>query len=99
MWAHKPETIVKTGWDGLVSALDAGGYVRYVFKTATKLLEVMKNLIDQYRPCWKAFNYSPLNRGITKEEFDEAVEMAKAAGLHRLHQEGPGSEVAWIAEV
>lgn len=43
-----PEQIVKTGWDGLVEALDAGGYARYDFKTATKLLEVMKQLIDQY---------------------------------------------------
>jgi endonuclease III len=43
-----PEQIVKTGWDGLVEALDAGGYVRYDFKTATKLLEVITHLIDQY---------------------------------------------------
>jgi endonuclease III len=43
-----PERIVKTGWDGLVEALDAGGYARYDFKTATKLLEVMTHLIDQY---------------------------------------------------
>lgn len=43
-----PEAIVKTGWDGLVRALDAGGYTRYDFKTATKLLEVMKHLIGQY---------------------------------------------------
>lgn len=57
------------------------------------------NIMDQYRPCWKSFNYPPLNRGITKGEFDEAVEMAKAAGLHRLHSERPGSAVAWIAEV
>lgn len=43
-----PEAIVKTGWDGLVEALDAGGYVRYDFKTATKLLDVMNHLLDQY---------------------------------------------------
>lgn len=43
-----PEIIVKTGWERLVEALDAGGYVRYDFKTATKLLEVMTHLIDQY---------------------------------------------------
>ena len=44
-----PEKILKTGWDGLVVVLDAGGYVRYDFKTATKLLEVMRRLIDQYQ--------------------------------------------------
>jgi endonuclease III len=43
-----PKQIVKIGWDGLVEALDAGGYVRYDFKTATKLLEVMNHLLDQY---------------------------------------------------
>jgi endonuclease III len=43
-----PDRIVNTGWDGLVEALDAGGYVRYDFKTATKLLEVMNHLLDQY---------------------------------------------------
>ncbi|MEW6684701.1 MAG: hypothetical protein AB1393_00660 [Candidatus Edwardsbacteria bacterium] len=43
-----PQKILKTGWDGLVEILDAGGYVRYDFKTATKLLEIMKALIGQY---------------------------------------------------
>ncbi|MEA1964803.1 MAG: hypothetical protein U9O41_06720, partial [Candidatus Aerophobetes bacterium] len=32
------EKILETGWDGLVKILDEGGYVRYDFKTATKLL-------------------------------------------------------------
>lgn len=44
-----PARIVQTGWDGLVDVLDAGGYARYDFKTATKLLEVMDNLIRRYR--------------------------------------------------
>ncbi len=43
-----PEAIVKTRWDGLVSVLDEGGYARYDFKTATKLLDVMTHLLDQY---------------------------------------------------
>jgi endonuclease III len=43
-----PEKILKTGWDGLVIVLDAGGYARYDFKTATKLLEVMRHLVDLY---------------------------------------------------
>jgi hypothetical protein len=44
-----PESIVKTGWQGLVDILDEGGYTRYDFKTSTKLLEVMGNLIENYR--------------------------------------------------
>ena len=43
-----PEKILETGWDGLVEILDAGGYVRYDFKTATKLLEVMGNLEERF---------------------------------------------------
>jgi len=43
-----PRRILETGWDGLVRILDEGGYTRYDFKTADKLLEVMKNLIERY---------------------------------------------------
>ena len=34
------QKVLATGWDGLVRLLDEGGYVRYDFKTATKLLEI-----------------------------------------------------------
>ncbi len=40
--------ILEREWDGLVEVLDRGGYVRYDFKTATKLLEVCGNLLGQY---------------------------------------------------
>ena len=43
-----PDRIVETGWDGLASILDAGGYVRYDYKTATKLLAVCNTLIRDY---------------------------------------------------
>lgn len=43
-----PESIVATGWDGLVVILDAGGYVRYDYKTATKLLDVCNALVRDY---------------------------------------------------
>jgi hypothetical protein len=42
------EKIIRVDWDSLVKSLDAGGYVRYDFKTADKLLEVMKNLKTNY---------------------------------------------------
>jgi endonuclease III len=41
--------ILDTGWDGLVKILDEGSYTRYDFKTADKLLEVMRNLTEKYR--------------------------------------------------
>jgi len=43
-----PDTIIMTGWDGLVEILDTGGYRRYDFKTATKLLEIMQMLNRMY---------------------------------------------------
>ena len=43
-----PKKILEAGWNGLVTSLDAGGYVRYDFKTADKFLELVKNLIEQY---------------------------------------------------
>lgn len=43
------EDIVYTGWDGLVEILDRGGYVRYDFKTATKLLDVCRSLIERFK--------------------------------------------------
>ena len=43
-----PERILATGWDGLVAILDAGGYVRYDYKTATKLLAVCDALMRDY---------------------------------------------------
>lgn len=44
-----PEDILDTGWDGLVELLDRGGYVRYDFKTATKLLDVCRSLVERYK--------------------------------------------------
>ncbi len=43
-----PEKILDAGWDELVRILDEGGYVRYDFSTATKLLNIMKELKEKY---------------------------------------------------
>jgi hypothetical protein len=43
-----PSDIVETGWEGLVFLLDEGGYTRYDFSTATKLLETFGNLGKWY---------------------------------------------------
>jgi len=42
------DDILKTGWDGLVKILDAGGYTRYDFSTATKLISVFGALKENY---------------------------------------------------
>lgn len=43
-----PQKILAAGWNGLVQVLDEGGYTRYDFKTADKILETMKNLMKNY---------------------------------------------------
>jgi endonuclease III len=43
-----PEKITSAGWNRLVKALDAGGYVRYDFSTATNLLGIMDQLKRKY---------------------------------------------------
>lgn len=39
-----PDAILRAGWDKLVEVLDAGGYVRYDFSTASTLLETMEKI-------------------------------------------------------
>jgi endonuclease III len=43
-----PEKILEAGWSKLVEVLDRGHYVRYDFSTATKLLEICKELKEKY---------------------------------------------------
>jgi putative pyruvate formate lyase activating enzyme len=42
------------------------------------------NLMDQYRPCDRAFEYPELARPLAAAEFARAVELARAEGLERL---------------
>ncbi len=43
------------------------------------------NIMDQYYPCYKAFQYPELSRRITKAEFERAIKLAKKFGLNRLY--------------
>lgn len=42
------QKILEAGWDRIVEVLDRGHYVRYDFSTATKLLEILKELKEGY---------------------------------------------------
>jgi putative pyruvate formate lyase activating enzyme len=52
------------------------------------------NVMAQYRPCFRAGEYPPLDRRITSEEYAEAVRLAEEAGL-RLDQRRPRLVWAW----
>jgi endonuclease III len=43
-----PDAILRAGWDELVRLLDEAHYVRYDFSTATKLLDICKDLKGRY---------------------------------------------------
>ncbi|MEN8008335.1 MAG: radical SAM protein [Candidatus Krumholzibacteriota bacterium] len=42
------------------------------------------NLMDQYRPCYRATEYPPLDRPLGRSEYLRAQSMAEEAGLRRL---------------
>lgn len=42
------------------------------------------NLMDQYRPAFKAGQYPRINRMVSREEFQQAIKMAADAGIYRL---------------
>ncbi|MGB2879956.1 MAG: radical SAM protein [Candidatus Omnitrophota bacterium] len=41
------------------------------------------NIMEQYHPCFQAYKHEELSRGITLEEFKEALDYAAETGLHR----------------
>jgi len=43
------------------------------------------NIMDQYYPCYKAFQYPELSRRITKAEFENVLALAKKIGLSRFY--------------
>ena len=45
------------------------------------------NIMDQYHPCGLAHTYSEINRRISLEEFENALQIAREEGLHRLDSE------------
>jgi putative pyruvate formate lyase activating enzyme len=46
--------------------------------------ETYLNVMDQYHPCYKAFEYPELTRRITKREYQDAIDHALKAGIKRL---------------
>jgi len=55
--------------------------VRYLAERVSKNTYV--NLMDQYRPCFRAMEVGQLSRRVSQEEYDESIRLARHAGLHR----------------
>jgi putative pyruvate formate lyase activating enzyme len=46
--------------------------------------ETYVNVMDQYRPCYRAAEFPELSRRITAEEYEAALDAARRVGLHRF---------------
>jgi len=55
--------------------------VRFLAEEISK--ETYINVMDQYRPCFRAGEFPGISRSITRSEFRDALAAARSAGLHR----------------
>ena len=54
------------------------------------------NVMDQYRPCYKAAELPPLDHPTTRAEYGQALKVAREAGLHRFDKREPRSlRILW----
>jgi putative pyruvate formate lyase activating enzyme len=58
------------------------GVVKFIAEEISKNTYI--NIMDQYHPCYKAFDHPSLNRRITHQEYADAMQMAEDAGLKRI---------------
>lgn len=61
-----------------------GKVMKFITKEISKNSYV--NIMDQYYPSNKAFQFPEINRRITAEEYRQALNLAKKAGLSRLQR-------------
>lgn len=58
------------------------GVVKFIAEEISK--DTYINIMDQYHPCYKAFDSPPLNRRIANKEYKEALRLAQEVGLKRI---------------
>jgi putative pyruvate formate lyase activating enzyme len=52
-------------------------------------------VMDQYRPCGQAEGRNDIGRSLTSAEYEEALRVARDAGLKRLDQRNIGRLLVW----
>ena len=73
----------------LVMPNNVGGTKKIIEWIANNLpRDTYLNLMSQYRPVFRAFEYPEISRNITREEYSEAINRAKTAGLTNLDIQG-----------
>ncbi len=63
---------------------EAGAIMRFLAEEISP--ETYVNLMDQYRPCWRAGEFPPIDRSLAHEEYLEALRLALQAGLVRIEE-------------
>jgi putative pyruvate formate lyase activating enzyme len=56
--------------------------VRFIAEELSR--DTYVNIMEQYYPCFKAYQHPPMDRRITLDEYDEAIRLAREAGLRRI---------------
>jgi putative pyruvate formate lyase activating enzyme len=65
-----------------------GAVVRFLAEEISR--DTYLNLMDQYRPCYRAGEHMELARGLTTSEFRDALALARKCGLYRLDRSAGG---------
>lgn len=60
---------------------DSGEILRFIAEEISP--DSYVNIMEQYRPCHKAYRFDEINRRITAKEYQQAVETARRLGLSR----------------
>ncbi len=62
-----PEAIINAGYDKVVQVLDAGGYVRYDFSTASNLLNMAEKLKEEYGSLENLYDQAKDSKDLEKK--------------------------------
>jgi endonuclease III len=100
--------MLASGWDALVEILDGGGYVRYDFSTATRLLDIAKrcesvygcNLNNLHRKAKDGKELATLLKGLGKGVGDVTANifLRELRGIWEKAEPEPSALVALAAE-
>ncbi len=90
-----PKKILEKRWKGLVKILDDGGYARYDFSTASKLLLIMKTLLQKYGSLNNLYKQSSDAEDIEKrlQEFKGIGPITTNIFLREMRKIWPRSDV------
>lgn len=73
---------------------ETAGIMRFLAENISR--ETYVNVMDQYRPCHRANEFAEINRVLQVEEYEQAMRIAREAGLHRFDKRDLGRLLALL---